>query len=208
MLRTPRPAAATAIRGPPGQARLGAATFENRVVGKAAGTNLPPSLPEPRVHFKPVPSQASSALVPVGLGSLGRTYASRMQVICSHRSRLQFFFHFILLRFRTGVESSETILLRRLTLRLINRSAYCHSLPNERPSPTRCACLLKRRLYVSPQPPMSNVLGPSSGKFLVRLSLFKLKQEKVQNVMVDFLTSMHSLFHGIQLRSSSLAVRS
>jgi hypothetical protein len=55
---------------------------------------------------------------------------------------------------------------------------------------------------------MSNVLGPSGGNFLVRLSLFKLGQEKVQNVVVDFLTSMHSLFHGIQLQSSGLDVRS
>lgn len=85
------------------------------------------------------------------LGSLGRLYASRMQVICSHRLRLQLF-HFIL----RSVESSETILLRRLTLRLINHISLFLSLAGERlspPSPPRCACLLEKRLYVSPPPP-------------------------------------------------------
>jgi hypothetical protein len=82
------------------------------------------------------------------LGSLGRRYASRMQVICRHRVGAQLF-HFILLRFRIGVEASETILLRRHILRSDQRRSGCFiSGHTNQTRPPRCACLLERRLYV------------------------------------------------------------
>jgi hypothetical protein len=125
-------------------------------------------------------------LAPV-LGSLGRPYASRMQVICRHRFGAQLF-HFILLRFRIGVESSETILLRRLILRLIKADQPVSFLATRTgPAPPTlrlltgeviiCLCL-NHRVEMCWDLPVRN--------FLVRWEASNLTQEKVQNAMVIF----------------------
>jgi hypothetical protein len=142
-------------------------------------------------------------LAPV-LGSLGRPYASRMQVICRHRFGAQLF-HFILLRFRIGVESSETILLRRLILRLIKADQPVSFLATRTgPAPPHVAPAYWRGDYMFvPQPPCRNVLGPSGPKFSCKMGSFQPHAGEGAECNGYFLTSMHSLFQAFQLRSYS-----
>jgi hypothetical protein len=109
-------------------------------------------LPEPRVHVK---ARAIKSVIRAGSSRFGlarpalcKSYASHLQS-SSAASVLPFYPS----ARRPGVESSETILLRRLILRLINQISLLSSLADGRTPHPPCAGLLEKRLYVSPQPP-------------------------------------------------------
>jgi hypothetical protein len=93
------------------------------------------------------------------------------------------------------VESSETILLRRLILFLINQNSLLLSLAYEQTGP-RCACLLEIEIICFASTTMSGTLGPSGQQ---------LKQEKCRMQWVVFLRSMHSVFRS---NSAPMAVGS
>jgi hypothetical protein len=108
------------------------------------------------------------------------------------------------LRFRIGVESSETILLRRLILRLIKADQPVSFLATRTgPVPHVAPAHWRGDYMFAPQPPRRNVLGPSGPEFSCLMGTFQTHAGEGAECNAYFLTSMHSLFQAFQLRSYS-----